>query len=140
MKSTHADAILCADIIGRSLVDHVAEFVFARLSERRTRQQALDESLPRAYDRFKASLTKLEADLEAVAFGKASSQAGPTKKRRASAISPADSLVSSPKKQANGANGVSLLDRATTTSTRPPDRLLALEDLMRDARSLLAKT
>ncbi|GAA5873455.1 hypothetical protein JCM3774_002422 [Rhodotorula dairenensis] len=126
-------------VIGRSLVDHVAEFLFANLSERQTRQQALDERLPRAYDRFQDSLTKLEEDLEALSATATASQAGPTKKRRASAISPADSLVSSPKKQANGVNGVNLPDKATTKA-RPPDRLLALEDLMRDARSLLAKT
>ncbi|TKA56638.1 hypothetical protein B0A53_01831 [Rhodotorula sp. CCFEE 5036] len=127
-------------VIARSLVDHVAEFVFARLREQRTRQEVLDDVSPKIYVRFEASLAKLEQELEALSAESSSSKAGgPNKKRRASSASPLDLIVSSPKKQANGVNGVKVPEKAATKA-RPQDRLLALEDLMRDARTLLAKT
>jgi hypothetical protein len=100
----------------------------------------LDDVSPKIYVRFEASLAKLEQELEALSAESSSSKAGgPNKKRRASSASPLDLIVSSPKKQANGVNGVKVPEKAATKA-RPQDRLLALEDLMRDARTLLAKT
>ena len=101
----------------------------------------LDDVSPKIYARFEASLAKLEEELEALSADSSSSKAGGglNKKRRASSASPLDLTVSSPKKQANGVNGVKVPEKAASKA-RPQDRLLALEDLMRDARTLLAKT
>lgn len=100
----------------------------------------LDDVSPKIYARFEASLAKLEEELEALSADSSSSKAGGlNKKRRASSTSPLDLIVSSPKKQANGVNGVKVPEKAASKA-RPQDRLLALEDLMRDARTLLTKT
>ena len=99
----------------------------------------LDDVSPKIYARFEASLAKLEEELAALSAESSSSKAGGlNKKRRASSASPLDLIVSSPKKQANGVNGVKVPEKAASKA-RPQDRLLALEDLMRDARTLLTK-
>ncbi|GAA5977587.1 hypothetical protein JCM10908_005031 [Rhodotorula pacifica] len=133
---------LSAHVVARSLVDHVADFVFSALSTLRTRQHALDSTMPKIGSRFETSLGELEEKLETLSAGSASPKIGATvshKKRRASSVSPLESLLGSPKKHANGANGVNSAER-TTASVRPQDRLVALEGLMRDARTLLART